>query len=132
MRGGGGITPDIFVPLDTNKYSKQIVEVLSSGTLTEAVSNYYIENQTQLKAIKNVDAFQLQFKNEKDLLQKWQQICTRDTVGIKAFSNAKDADILQWRAKAQLAKVLFGIPAFYQVTNIQDEEILKAIQVLNK
>jgi carboxyl-terminal processing protease len=130
VRGGGGITPDIFVPLDTTKYSKNAVLALSSGTLTEAISTYYNANLNTLKAFKSIEAFKNNFNDENGILKNWQQVCQRDTIGVKAFNNPKDVIVLKTRAKAQLAKVLYGLSAYYHIINAQDAEILKSIQTL--
>ncbi len=132
VRGGGGITPDVFVALDTNKYSKHSADVLSSGSLTEAINNYYSQHLTDLKSYKDINTFGEKFIDENKIMEIWKQICARDTVNTKAFAIPKDAAVLRVRAKAQLAKVLYGIPAFYEIINKQDPEITKALQVLGK
>ncbi len=48
--GGGGIMPDIFVPLDTSKYSTLYNEIVRKGIFGNFVMNYLEENRELLKS----------------------------------------------------------------------------------
>ncbi len=130
--GGGGITPDVLVPLDTTIYNKDLNEVLYSQLLTEAVNNFVSENKIRLASYKNVAAYGKGFNELQPLLTKLRQLCTRDSISTKAFSKPKDIQQLSLRAKAQIAKNLFGNQAYYPIIQKQDKELAKAIEVLNK
>jgi carboxyl-terminal processing protease len=47
--GGGGIMPDIFIPLDTSKYSSLYAEFVRKGIVNGFVINYMEENRDKLK-----------------------------------------------------------------------------------
>ena len=47
--GGGGIMPDIFIPLDTSKYSSLYAEFVRKGVVNSFVLNYMEENRSNMK-----------------------------------------------------------------------------------
>ncbi len=47
--GGGGIMPDIFIPLDTTNYSYFYNELVRKGVVSSFVMNYLSENREKLK-----------------------------------------------------------------------------------
>jgi carboxyl-terminal processing protease len=47
--GGGGIMPDIFIPLDTSKYSSLYAEFVRKGVVNSFVINYMEENRSNMK-----------------------------------------------------------------------------------
>jgi carboxyl-terminal processing protease len=47
--GGGGIMPDIFIPLDTSKYSSLYAEFVRKGIVNSFVISYMEENRDKLK-----------------------------------------------------------------------------------
>ena len=48
--GGGGIMPDIFIPLDTTNYSYFYSELVRKGVVSSFVMNYLSDNREKLKA----------------------------------------------------------------------------------
>ena len=69
--GGGGITPDIFVPYDTTMQPKEVIQLYANGTLRDFVYNYYVEHRAQLQQYKSPEQFIQQFHpGEND----WQQL----------------------------------------------------------
>ncbi len=43
--GGGGITPDIFVPFDTTSQPKEVIDLYINNTLNKFIYRYYVSNQ---------------------------------------------------------------------------------------
>jgi carboxyl-terminal processing protease len=60
--GGGGITPDVFVALDTNQVSRNVSALFISGSLNNFIYEYYIRHQSELKQFKSPAAFYSGFK----------------------------------------------------------------------
>ena len=45
LYGGGGITPDVTVPVDTSLYAPVLSELYVKGTISNFVYNYYLANK---------------------------------------------------------------------------------------
>lgn len=125
--GGGGIIPDIFVPLDT-VLSGYTNNLLQSGIPDLAVMNYLHANRTVLERqytnFKHYDEF---FQVPEELVRKIvsqgkQRKIAEDQRGISCLKN---------HLKAMIAQSLYTLSEFYQVKNKIDNEFLKAVEVLD-
>ncbi|MFM7903124.1 MAG: S41 family peptidase, partial [Bacteroidota bacterium] len=61
--GGGGIMPDVFVPIDTTDSSNPFFNLaLSGGGLTDFAYDYVDKNRLELSRFKNVESFKSKFQ----------------------------------------------------------------------
>jgi carboxyl-terminal processing protease len=130
--GGGGISPDIFVPLNDNKYSKNLAEVLGTGYLTEIVNDYFVANKEKLKLFPSVGDLIKNYTVDAKILSDLQKRCAADKISTACLANASDKQLITTRIKAQLAKALYGAAAQYQVYNATDIMIKVAMQEMEK
>ena len=63
--GGGGITPDIFIPEDTLGMTSYYKEATMSGLILQFAYNYTDENRQRLSEIKEVKDMERYLKNQK-------------------------------------------------------------------
>src|SRR5690554_4061969 len=70
--GGGGIMPDIFVPLDTLEYSKFYKDLSRSGVIHTFTLEYANENRESLKsAHKSIENFEEKFEVDQVFLDEF-------------------------------------------------------------
>ncbi|MEO0311005.1 MAG: hypothetical protein RIQ89_662, partial [Bacteroidota bacterium] len=60
--GGGGITPDVFVAIDTSDITEWYTNISSEGILTQFVYDYVDANRATLKKYKNLNDFKTNFE----------------------------------------------------------------------
>lgn len=101
--GGGGIMPDIFVPLDTTKYSTLYNEIVRKGVFGSFVANYMDQNREILK--KQYPAFE-NFKDKyvitDDFYKEFMEYAKKEGVSESAsfkFSNYANAFVKENTAK---------------------------------
>ncbi len=128
--GGGGIMPDIFVPLDTiyfsSYYQKNVVnEIIKTKTI-----EYLIDSIFMLKRKYNsLNDFQC-FVVPKTLLNN---IIEEITKGNKEFTREEyqhSEERLKIEIKALIAKSLWGDTAYFQIINKENKSLQKAIEIL--
>ncbi len=127
--GGGGITPDIFVPFDTTTESKVVMQMYVKNTLSIFVYNYYMQHKAYLQTLKTPDDVYKQFKPGE---QEWQQLldyARKDSIDVTSISAIAKADILQ-RLPSLLARQIYRNEGFYEVSNETDPVVKKALDVL--
>jgi carboxyl-terminal processing protease len=130
--GGGGITPDVFIPLDTFTYNAQLGEILGSAIFTEVVNDYIINNRESLKQYSNTKMFIDNFKVDDALINMLKQKCASNEISIASFSRTKDIATIKKYIKANIAKSVLGVDAQYQVRNDGDEFIAEALKSFAK
>jgi carboxyl-terminal processing protease len=130
--GGGGIMPDIFVPIDTSFISKYYTDVLRKNLLNDYIMQYIDANRKDLlKKYPDIDAFMNGFKNDKVLFDDFVDYASRNEVpkdeeGINA-SGKQITNIL----KGLLARNLYNISAYFEVIAKDDDDINQAVKIIH-
>ena len=129
--GGGGITPDIFVPLDTTGTNDYVLKLYTKGTLIDFVIYYMDENRTNLVAkYKDFSAFKEGFNADNKMMQSFESFAAAHGVkdNVKEFNQSKT--FISNQIKALIARQLFKTDAYYEILNNQNETFKKALEVL--
>jgi carboxyl-terminal processing protease len=129
--GGGGITPDIFVPFDTSTISKSLTSLYVTGMLSRFIYLYYIQNQSELHQFKTPDEFVQNFRDDDKLWKSLVNYAAKDTIDIKNIP-ANDKELLQHQTKALLARQMWQLNGYFEVMNNYDAAVKKALEVINK
>ncbi len=129
--GGGGIVPDVFIPLDTLKHSKSVNKLYFSGILNSFAFEFTDNNRAK---------FMSNYKTATEFINKY-SVSNKEEEGLKNYLITKNiintsvslkdkgfSEIL----KALIGRNLFDKDAYYPILNKSDNAILKAIEVLNK
>ena len=135
--GGGGIMPDIFVPLDTMRLSDYYISLRGKGLLNTFPLQWADSHRRDPKVktfelfLQNYDSFGLDAQLAAAAIEKG---VVRDT-GKEAAEperTARSDRYLALMLKAQIAKDLFGIEYYYKVMKDIDEPFLRAIDFLHE
>ena len=126
--GGGGIRPDIFVPMDTfpgNEYF-----YVARSFVPEFVYKYSSQNNGLLDKYKSMDDFKKNFEVSEAMVKDFYQYA--EAAGLKRDkTREKQIDQrLKMNLKAFVAKQNWRMDGFYYIINEQDNVIAKAVQTL--
>ena len=130
--GGGGITPDIFVPLDTTRVTPYYRDLVAKGVLNRYCLQYVDSRRKQLKSyFKTVDDFARGFKVTDEMMTGLAQMAEADSVKAVPDEVAASRDYLSTIVKALIGRDLFDSSAYYQVVNPLNPMYLRAVEVIN-
>ena len=80
--GGGGIMPDIFTPIDTNRISDYFVDLRRTGTINNFVMNYLDrERQNLMRNYPTFESFYANFKTDEKFVAEFEQFA--EEAGVK-------------------------------------------------
>jgi len=92
--GGGGIMPDIFIPMDTTKYSSLFMEMYRKGVFNSFTMDYMEENRESLKAkYPTIEDFKNNFNVSDALWKELMEYATKEGV--------KDTILFQFSKRAE-------------------------------
>jgi carboxyl-terminal processing protease len=129
--GGGGIMPDIFVPLDTSKNTEYFTAVIRKGILNEFVQKYIETRRDKLKSTYPLaDDFCKKFELTPEIMQSFIEFADKEGVKKNADDYAKSEPYLKNLIKARMASYLFDFSAFWQVYNETDDVYIEGLQVI--
>ena len=126
--GGGGITPDVFVPLDTIQLNNYYIALRQH--VPEFIFRTYEKNKGELEL--SLKDFSRNYQIDNQMINEF--INYTETKGVKTQTGElnKIRPVLKRLMKARLAKHLFGDEGFYTIWNRNDDVVKEAIQVLHK
>jgi carboxyl-terminal processing protease len=128
--GGGGIMPDIFVPLEKNNLSEGYKQLINSTLIIEFCFNYTNEHKDQLtKKYKNGEQYVQNMVITDQILQEYISFYKQKN-GPKnlTLSGIEKAQIKTW-LKALIGRNLYQEKAFYPILNKEDKVIQRALQI---
>lgn len=129
--GGGGITPDIFVAIDTAGITDRIARLYTKNTIGNFVYNYYIENIDQFKLFTDAASFEKGFDVDNKVWNALTGFAAKDSVILSDLS-ASDKAFLRQRLKSLFARQIWRNEGFYEVNNVNDAIVKKALEEVEK
>ena len=132
LYGGGGITPDQFIALDTLTFNEHQVRLSEKGTLVGFAYNYYLLNRKMLSGFFKTPAdFYAGFLFTDEDWQKFIAVAAKDSIDLKGIPK-DEKNILTSHIKANLARMIWRNEGFFEVLNRTDESIKRATFLLQK
>jgi carboxyl-terminal processing protease len=130
--GGGGIMPDVFIPIDTAKYTPLHRVLSNSGVMNRFSMNYVDEHRAELGAkYPNMDAFVEQFQPDQALTNEFLQYAVKEKIKLTAADSASDKSLMMRQLKAYMARDLGKNADYFKVTWRDNETLLKAVELIN-
>lgn len=130
--GGGGIMPDVFVPLDTMLSSGYYDELRRNGILNDYTLTYVDENRARLKeSYPDMYVFKANFQITDEFLQSFYAYAEKKSVKRNEEGIRRSEKLIRTQLKALVARDLWNSTAYYYVINDINQFMLKAIESLN-
>ena len=130
--GGGGIKPDVFVPLDSSLISKYWGTLFGKRVVNDYVVDYVDSNRKKLeKDYPSFDAFQKSFVVDDGMIQAIVVKGEKEGVTPDEKEIERVKSTIKLQLKALIAQKLWDINEYYQVVNSEDQTIRKALEVLD-
>jgi carboxyl-terminal processing protease len=127
--GGGGITPDVFIPFDSTSTSFALIDIVNFGILRYLCFDYVDQNRSQLSNWKSFDLYQKNYKTDEALLEKTLKSAKENNILYTKSEVAKLKSQCSLRYKAQIARALFDENAMIRIMNTEDPELIKAVEI---
>ncbi len=128
--GGGGIYPDVYIPIDTSDYSLFYSRIVSEGVLSEYIYTWTDKHKEKLKAIKSLDRFMSDFKVERAMFEELIAIAGKKGINSTMLDLKRSSASIKIHIKALIARQYFGNEGYYRVQQELDNGLVKSIDLL--
>ncbi len=130
--GGGGIMPDIYVPLVDDSTEYYFNRIVNTGLLYQYAFDYTDKHRPQLQRYKSVEAFDRSFVVSDAMFSELMK-----RAGEKGIKGTEEQQQVARREantllKAYIARDLFDDEGFYPIYAPMDEILQRAMQELNQ
>jgi carboxyl-terminal processing protease len=116
--GGGGIMPDIFVPLDTMQYTKLHRELSAKSCIINTALKYVDGNRKKLKkTYKTFEDFRNSFEINDNVISIVKKEAEKAKVEITDSALVETLPTLKVQLKALIARDLWDMKEYFQIYN---------------
>jgi len=130
--GGGGIMPDIFIPLDTTWISDYYTDLRRKGVLNQFTVQYVNDHREEiLSTYPVVQDYIDGFSIDEAFMNEFIEFAEDMEVAYDEEGYATSGKFLRIQIKAWMARNLWDISASYEVFADTDEGLIKAVEVLD-
>ena len=130
--GGGGIMPDVFVPLDTTQYTDYHRRLVAKGIIPQFALRYVDKNRADLKAqYPDAQKFIKEFTVTDEMLNNLVDAGKAEKVDFDKSQFAKSKEMLRTFVKAAIPYDLFSTGAYFQIVNEQNDIYKEALSIIN-
>ncbi|MBQ2424326.1 MAG: S41 family peptidase [Alistipes sp.] len=131
--GGGGIMPDIFIPLDTTDMTKYYLEVSGRNILYRYTIEYADRHRSELNAAKSLKDIEHMFEADKGMFDRFVAYAAKNGVKPNYRQIAVSKKIMESQLRAYIARNSeFDSSAFYYFICPIDNTLLTAVKTLEK
>lgn len=118
--GGGGIMPDLFVPIDTTAFTPYYRNLVAKGIINRFCITYVDRNRSQLnREYPDVDAFIAKFSVDSAMIDDIVKLGVADSVKLDSVQLERSRPMIETIVKGIIARDLFDTSAYFRVVNPQ-------------
>ncbi|MGN1376649.1 MAG: S41 family peptidase [Prevotella sp.] len=130
--GGGGIMPDVFVPLDTLRYTKSYRQIIAKGLVINNSIKYIDNNRKSLnREYPSFEKFEQSFTVPQKVIDTILKEAEEQKIGPKdEEERQKTLDLLNLQIRALVARDLFDINEYFRIINENSDIVKAALQQL--
>ena len=130
--GGGGIMPDIFMPVDTSYSTKLYTDLIRKGILNRFTLDYVMANRNEiLNQYVDFDKFDKEFDVTDSMIDDFRAFAEKEGVTWNDEQFERSAPLIKLQIKALIARNEWNMENYYQVVLKEDKVVNKAMEILN-
>ena len=129
--GGGGIMPDIFMPVDTSFNSKLYTNLVRKGVFNKYTVDYAMKHREQVKAnYPDFSQFNKNFEVDDRMMEDFKAMAEKEKVTWNEEQYQRSGKYIKLQIKALIARNVWEMQQYYEVTLTEDPAIKKALEVI--
>ena len=127
--GGGGIMPDVFIPLDTAKGTNYLYELRYRGIIQNFALNFVDKNRKKLnKQYKNAIAFKNNYKVTNNQFNNIIKFAEENDLPRNLSEISTSKQLITRGLKTAISRNLFNDFGYYVIANESDKTVQKAVK----
>lgn len=130
--GGGGVMPDIFVPVDTSEYSTYYRDMVAKGIVNQFVIDYVDKHRKQLKSdYPTLEDFDARFALTDDNIKRFIDAGEKDKVKYDEAKFRTSERVFRTMIKGLIARDVYADSSAYtRIVNHRNPDLDAAVKVL--
>ena len=130
--GGGGIMPDIFMPVDTTFSTKLFTDLIRKNVFNGYCIDYVLANRDKIHAkYPDFSDYNKKFEVTDEMIDDFKMSAEARDVKWDEEQYLRSELWIKLRIKAMIAQDVWNIDKFYQVVMKEDKMIQRAVEILS-
>jgi carboxyl-terminal processing protease len=130
--GGGGIMPDIFVPLDTTGRSEFYTKLLYDRVFSEYAFDYVENHRKEILRYKSPGAFADQWLVPDAAWNGLISYAAKKKISGSDSEKSHSRELIMSQFKAEVARLVWNADGFYSVISRRDMDVRKAMEQFSR
>lgn len=130
--GGGGIMPDIFVPVDTSEYSTYYRDMVAKGVVNQFAIDCVDKHRQDIKRdYPTLDDFDARYEVSDDIMQRFIEAGEKEKVKYDEEKYRTSERVFRTMIKALIARDVYAdASAYTRIVNHSNPDLDAAVKVL--
>ncbi|MFV0553760.1 MAG: S41 family peptidase [Mangrovibacterium sp.] len=128
--GGGGVMPDLFVPIDTTGYSDYFSQVIQKGLTYRFAIDYVDANRKEMQQFTTAQEIERYLKKEQ-ILNRFVEYARQEDVPRSTQGLKESGEIIERQVMAYIARNMIGEVGFYPIIQEMDNVMHEAEHLLS-
>ena len=125
--------PDIFVPVDTARYTDYHRNLVARGVVIRSTTGYIENHRQELKQrYPDFDTFNRDFQIDDAFLADMRALADKEKVEFNEAQYTRSLPLIKTQLKALIARDLWDMNEYFHVMNTTEETVLQALKVLRE
>lgn len=131
--GGGGVMPDVFVPVDTSEYSTYYRDLSAKGIINQYAIQFVDKNRKSIiKQFKTVNDYDRGFEVTDEMMRDFIAMGEKDSIKYDEEKYRTSEQLLKDIVKGLIARDVYGDQSAYNIIiNHRNRDVQTAYEVLN-
>ncbi|MDR3250690.1 MAG: S41 family peptidase [Tannerella sp.] len=130
--GGGGIMPDVFIPIDSTRNTEYHLKLVRYGIVNRLAMNYIDKNRAQMsKKYRDFKSYNKNFIVTEEILKELLSMAEEEKIEFKEEQYDKSKNLIALQIKALIARDFFEMSEYYQIINDEDNFYREALRIIN-
>ncbi|MDR0370630.1 MAG: S41 family peptidase [Prevotellaceae bacterium] len=129
--GGGGIMPDVFIPVDTARFTDYHRKIVAKGVLNKTVMHFIDDNRDALKRdYTDFETFKKNYAVDEAVMKNLIENAESENITLNEEQYERSKALIQLQMKALIARDLWEMNEYYQIMAVENESLKKAVEIL--
>lgn len=130
--GGGGIMPDVFIPVDSTRNTDYHFKLIRYGIINRMAMDYMDKNRKELnEKYPKIDKYKKKFIVTKEMLQELLDMAGEEKIEFNEEQFDKSKELISLQLKALIARDLFDMSEYFQIINDENDSYQEALKIIN-
>lgn len=130
--GGGGIMPDVFIPIDTTRYTDYHRKIVATGLVNRFAMNYLDRHRSEMtKKYPKFSQYKDKFIVTDEMLQELLILAKDEKIEFNEAEYARSKNLIQLQIKALIARDLYDMSEYFQIINDDIPSYTEALRLIN-